>query len=641
MSDFKKGGWFFFLLVLTLLSGCAGGEKQAPPNLSASFTTVTPPTAARMYQKAEERYRAGDSSAAIGLWRRIIKQYPGTAVAAQSMNRVGEVFLAQGRLDLASRAFNFLVYSYPRWDGIPAAKLNQLRVLARTGKQKQVMEDADKLWQEAAEHPNVRFGLAKLMIGIYNSRKDTERAFKWCTGGFSVARTTEQKKTLTDLTQQTLTNADKGVLKRLYAKKPSDFMKVFLDFRFAQIEIANGQKTQARQQLRQLLSQNPNHPLALAIQAAVRGVGVVETGIPFNPEKIGVMAPLKGPNAVYGEMVIRGLNMALSDWKKTHPDENITLDVKDAGLDPATAAASYNQLVKGDGVAAIVGPLGAQANRTVIPMADRQGVPLLSLTQKEKGAGNDTFVLHTFIDSRTLVDTLVKYCREKLKFKRFACLYPDDRYGRSLAKIFAETVQKNGGQMMASASYMEKSTDFTAPLRTLMDIAKKNAPLSVTGATPFDALFIPDQVNTVSLIAPQLPYNNIVGVTLLGTNLWSEPSLVQAGGVYVDHALFATSFYPQSTNPKVVAFESEYKALYNGMPSYLEAQAYDALTLLLKARSAQGGAANRNALFQNLLEQAKHFEGVTGNYTVTPGGDLVCQYSIFQVRNGSMMQVYP
>ena len=112
----------------------------------------------------------------------------------------------------------------------------------------------------------------------------------------------------------------------------------------------------------------------------------------------------------------------------------------------------------------------------MVPLANRDGVPLLSLTQKEDDATDNSFVLHVFIDSRDLVKTLVRYCREKLKYERFACLFPDDRYGQRLSKIFAETVQEQGGTMMASASYTEKSTDFTEPLQKLMNIAKKNAP---------------------------------------------------------------------------------------------------------------------------------------------------------------------
>jgi ABC-type branched-subunit amino acid transport system substrate-binding protein len=194
--------------------------------------------------------------------------------------------------------------------------------------------------------------------------------------------------------------------------------------------------------------------------------------------------------------------------------------------------------------------------------------------------------------------------------------------------------------MMASASYTEKSTDFTGPLQKLMNIAKKNAPLSVIEGTPFDALFIPDQVSMVSLIAPQLPYNNVVGVTLLGTNLWSEAPLVQTGGVYVDQALFATSFFPESQSPEARAFSEKFVSVYNSMPSYLEAQAYDALMMVLQARSGTGGTQDRNSLFQNIVE-VKRFQGAAGTYTVNLRGDLERQYTILQVVNGALNQVYP
>ena len=346
------------------------------------------------------------------------------------------------------------------------------------------------------------------------------------------------------------------------------------------------------------------------------------------------MVPLNGPNAKYGDMVVRGLNLAVSDWSEAHPNQKVTPGHKGRRLGARTQPPrSFNELAGKEGVLAIVGPLGAQANKTVVPLANRDGIPLLSLTQKEDEAQDNSFVLHVFIDSRDLVRTLVRYCREKLKYERFACLFPDDRYGQRLSKIFSETVLEQGGTMMASASYKEKSTDFTGPLQKLMTIAKKNAPLSATEGTPFEALFIPDQVSTVSLIAPQLPYNNVVGVTLLGTNLWSEAPLVQAGGVYVDQALFATAFFPESQNPRVKAFSEKFATLYNSLPSYLEAQAYDALMMLLQAKAVQGAQPTATRYFRTFFRQ-KDFKGVAGTYTVSPKGDLERQYTILQVVNG-------
>ena len=639
MKRNNHGALAFSLVFLLFISGCGGG-KQAPPDLTASFSPVSPPEAEDMYRQAEDAYRAGKVPNAINLWEKIVQKFPSTAVAAKSLNRVGEIYLAQGQIERAAQYFAYLVYAYPAWEGATSAKLNQLRVMAQTDKKKQVMKEAVGLWDAAANNPEVRFGLAELMIGVYESENDIETAFDWSTSGFSVANTPEQKKSLTKQTRETLARADEGLVKKLYKKNPSDFMKVFLDFRSAEIEIAKGQGEQAREQLKAVLAQNQGHPLSAEIQAAIRGTKVAGAAIPLNPDKIGVMVPLNGPNSKYGDMVVRGLNLAVSDWSEAHPDQKVTLVIKDAGSEPETAARSFNDLAGKEGVLAIVGPLGVQANKTVVPLANRDGVPLLSLTQKEDEAQDNTFVLHVFIDSRDLVKTLVHYCREKLKYERFACLFPDDRYGQRHSKIFSETVLEQGGTMIANASYKEKSTDFTEPLQKLMTIAKKNSTLAVTEGTPFEALFIPDQVSTTALIAPQLPYNNVVGVTLLGTNLWSEAPLVQAGGVYVDQALFATAFFPESQNPRVKAFSEKFSSLYGSLPSYLEAQAYDALMMLLQAKAVSKGAVDRDSVFQNLL-QAKNFKGVAGTYTVSPKGDLERQYTILQVVNGSLNQVYP
>ena len=249
MKRNNHGALAFSLVFLLFLSGCGGG-KQPASGPDGQLHAVSPREAEDLYRQAEDAYRAGKVPNAINLWERIIQKFPSTAVAAKSLNRVGEIYLAQGQLERAAQYFDYLVYAYPAWEGITSAKLNQLRVLAQTGKKKQVMKEAVGLWDAAANNPEVRFGLAELMIGIYGSENDIETAFDWSSSGFSVANTPEQKKSLTKQTRETLAGADEGLIKKLYKKNPSDFMKVFLDFRSAEIEIAKGQGEQVREQLK-------------------------------------------------------------------------------------------------------------------------------------------------------------------------------------------------------------------------------------------------------------------------------------------------------------------------------------------------------------------------------------------------------
>ena len=652
MKKNGKGVLTLLFILLLALGGCAAPGLQGPPEQPVPLSPVASPEAEALYKQAEQAFKSGQARHAIGLWERIIQRQPNTVLAAKSLNRLGEIYLAQGQYELAAQYFDYLVYAYSRWDGIGFAKLNQIRLHIQIGKTKPVPKEAALLWDSTAD-PDVRAGLALLMIGFEAAAGDIEAAFDWSSKGFSAAATPETKKALSDETVKALARADEAMVRKLYKKNPSVFMKAFLDYRYAGIEIQKGQEEKGLELLRAALSQNSGHPLAPQIQAALKGtkapVPVVVTPgktrsseLPLNSERIGVLVPLNGPNAKYGDMVVRGLNIAVSDWNDRFPDQKVTLVIKDAGAETAVAEQSFEEMTKKDGVLAAIGPLGSQATKAVGPLAARDGVPLLALTQKDDEAATP-YVMHAFIDSGDLVRTLVRYCREKLKFERFATLYPDDRYGQRLSKVFSEVVQELGGTVIASASYKEKSTAFQEPLQKLMNIAKKNAPLSATEGTPFEALFIPDQVQSVSLVAPQLPYNNIVGVSLLGTNLWSEAPLVQAGGVYVEQALFATSFYPESQNPIVTAFREKYEALYNAAPSYLEAQAYDSLILLLQSRSAAsraGGSVSREAVFQTLM-QTKDFKGVAGTYTVSPKGDLIRQYSILRVVNGQLTLVQP
>jgi ABC-type branched-subunit amino acid transport system substrate-binding protein len=534
-------GWLLILILLVLLSACGGGRagRQGSMPTAPQLTDAVPREAESLWIQAEKAEKSGNMQNAISLWERIIRNYSGTTVSARAYYKIGNAYLEKGQAERALQHFDYLVFSYPQWDGVGLAKLGQLRSWWLLGKKKDVLEGALPLWEASGSQPEVQVGLSRLMIQAYQAEGDLQTAFDWLSAGFAAAKLPEDKKLLTQSGVELLRAANEQAVKKIFSKNPSEFMKVFLELRIAQLEMQTPARQEAaRQRLRALLSQNANHPLIPEIQMAIRSVpGSRE--IPLNADRIGVMVPLNGPNAEYGNMILKGLDAAKASWIEKHPNDGITLVVKDAHAG-ADAKKAFEEMTEKEGVLAIIGPLGPQAVKAVTPLANGASVPLLALAQKDEENVDNSFVINPFIDSRDMVRALVRHCREKLGYTKFATLYPEDRYGQNLSKLFAEAVQESGGSLLASVPYKEKSTDFREPITKLLNIARKNAPASGEQTAPFEALFLPDQVQSVSVIAPQLPHYNVVGVTLLGPNLWSEGPLAQAGGVYVEQAIFAT-----------------------------------------------------------------------------------------------------
>ena len=85
MKSKNVGSLIVLIIFALLLTGC---PKSPPaPDLSASFSPVSPREAEDLYAQAETALRDGKAPRAMELWERIVQKYPSTPVAAQSLNR--------------------------------------------------------------------------------------------------------------------------------------------------------------------------------------------------------------------------------------------------------------------------------------------------------------------------------------------------------------------------------------------------------------------------------------------------------------------------------------------------------------------------------------------------------------------------
>jgi ABC-type branched-subunit amino acid transport system substrate-binding protein len=210
---------------------------------------------------------------------------------------------------------------------------------------------------------------------------------------------------------------------------------------------------------------------------------------------------------------------------------------------------------------------------------------------------------------------------------------------------------RRGGEIVVEQSYLTDQTDFRYQVRLLQgrdpnepdEEEKKpdpNDPDAIAEEEeppPFEALFIPDYADRISLVAPQLAFYGLEGVQLLGPSGWNDAELPRLTRQSVEGAVFTDGFFRHSSYPFVQEFVERYFNRYGEEPTILEAQGYDTggilLTLLNDPR-----VQNREDL-RRALAQLQNYPGVTGATRFDFIGEADKILFLLQVQQGTIVQI--
>ncbi|MCH2170649.1 ABC transporter substrate-binding protein [Myxococcota bacterium] len=226
---------------------------------------------------------------------------------------------------------------------------------------------------------------------------------------------------------------------------------------------------------------------------------------------LGVVLPLTGPYASFGQKSLQGVQLAArlfdevgelgSDerfriepqfegeedlpsvelgpdgmlerpGKRTEAEpavrEGIRLLIRDSQGRPELAAAAVQELAAHEDVSAIVGPLVRSACEAAAAEAESLGIPLVTLSSREEVASERIQVFRVRTRPSEEVKALVNHAIEDLGAQTFAILYPDDAYGKGLRDLFWEAVEQRGGVIVGSVEYPPDSVDFAGSIRRLV-----------------------------------------------------------------------------------------------------------------------------------------------------------------------------
>jgi branched-chain amino acid transport system substrate-binding protein len=681
-----RRSWLFTLLASLLLS-CGG--VRGP---------VVQGHAAEERQQYTEALAAlgADRAGGIEALRTFLDQHPRSHLADDASLRLAELAMEDGREDDALQRLSWVVRHHPKGNRSDLARLELARLQRARGYPRAAYRTAAEI-RLSLLGSEERHEAHRLLADLAGENRETAAQLRWLSRVRADQADEEAAARIDEEIDQLLAGMDPEALAAAADQLGKRVPAARLRLRQAELALRAGDSAAAEAALARAATlplTDADIPRLAALEEALHGGAGLRAGLPAElpsladvrferppdpsttPGTLGVVLPLTGSLASYGEETLLGVLLAAGIFDDTAPgaESRVRVLVRDSGGSPTAAARAVHSLADVAGLLAIVGPLLAEEAEAAAEAAEDEGVPLITLTQHEAVARDRPHVIRLGSSPPLQAAVLADYALRELGARRFAILYPRDSYGLAMRGVFWDDVEAGGGSVVGVAAYDPEATDFAQPIRHIIGyeflsaaergaLAERKKLLKRANRMPpdraaelraeaakitgprgsplppfvdFDALFIPDSYENAALIAPHLAFHEVRGVRLLGPSGWNHPDLVKIGDKHVNGAIFTGDFYAESSYPFVIDFVRRFRERFDAEPSFLAAQGFDAASLFLVQLAH--GYRTREEVVSGLL--ATHaYPGVSGITSVRRDGNAVKRPYLLGVSQGRIVSI--
>ncbi len=327
------------------------------------------------------------------------------------------------------------------------------------------------------------------------------------------------------------------------------------------------------------------------------------------PVRIGVIADLTGPFAVYGTSLVRSAEIAVDEINAEGGvlGRQLELVVEDIQTDVAVTVDRARSLVERARVDLVIGPIGSDANDAAFQVVVVENRRILLYPETYEGGKCDPLFFSTGAVPEQQVRPLLEHLHDEYG-PRAMFFGADYVWPRRTFEIAAPIVTELGGEVVREI-YLPLVADDYLGLVTAVRAAEPDYLLVLYPAAWGAALKALDD-------AGLLDRGMGIGTTFLGDADLDGIGAIAAGNVTA--LPFFTSVPGSGVERFLQAFEERFGA--NAIPNGGESMgAYNGIHLYALA-VAQAGTTEQTAVAEALREQ--RFEGPTGEVAMTASGHL-------------------
>jgi len=284
--------------------------------------------------------------------------------------------------------------------------------------------------------------------------------------------------------------------------------------------------------------------------------------------RIGILAPLSGRYAAYGQAYLHGATLAVESFEQRGPlrVELVPADCKD---EPMAAIAATRRLVGTENLVAILGSLLRVPTLVAALEANCNGVSLLSNLASEDGLEDiGPFVFQSTLPRAAAARAAAELAVFELRRFRAAVVCPEEGDGAALAAAFTARYQELGGELVFSRAFEPNTADFTPILRPL-------------AASRPDLVYTPAAAEDLQLLVPALGFLGL-DAQLIGTEDLGVERVLRACADDLEGAILPSPVAELAPS-ELERLRARYQARFSGAPNRFAIAGFTGTRRLLDA----------------------------------------------------------
>lgn len=332
--------------------------------------------------------------------------------------------------------------------------------------------------------------------------------------------------------------------------------------------------------------------------------------------KIGLIGPMTGNNAAYGNAMLEGAELTVSEINAAGGilGKQVELVSADDRGDPTECMNAFNTMVA-EGIKYVIGSATSGATSAITSMANEEGVILISPSATADDiTTEDDYVFRACFKDSLQGDIAAAYVESLGITKVGTIMCSADTYSKGLVDSFTSACKERGIEVAAAESTATMDAqDFTNQFTAMV-----NADVELVYA-----IYYYDAVGP--FLVTQARAAGYDGIIMGADGYDGALDYVSEGVDYsaFNNVVYTNHYDATDSTPVVQDYVTAYKAEYGTMPLCFAALASDCMMMLQTAIETTGSADDAAAVRDALADTSVTYEGITGTFNLDETGTPV------------------